>query len=171
MGSGLSWLLCCVTQGKLLNFAEPQRPHLHNECILSVLTLWGYCLKKMGWFKWSPWCSALCTVAVQQTSLGGGCYQPALFAWALRAWCHMVSPQKCLLTIGASAELGLLPSSLRKHCEDDNIYSPTTFTENLENIGGTLEEEKVGAHVGTAWLFSLPGCTAAHCHHTGCCIF
>lgn len=92
----------------------------------------------------------------------GGCYQPALFAWALRAWCHMVGPRKCLLTIGASAELGLLPSSLRKHCENDNIYSPTTFTENLENMGGTLEEEKVGAHVGAAWLFSLPGCTAAH---------
>lgn len=100
-----------------------------------------------------------------------GCYQPALFAWALRAWCHMVGPRKCLLTIGASAELGLLPSSLRKHCENDNIYSPTTFTENLENMGGTLEEEKVGAHVGTAWLFSLPGCTAARCNHTGCCIF
>lgn len=101
----------------------------------------------------------------------GGGSQPALFAWAPGAWCHMVGPRKCLLTIGASAELALLPSSLRKHCENDNIYYPTTFTENLENMGGTLGEEKVGAHMGTAWGFSLPECTAARCNHTGCCIF
>lgn len=131
----------------------------------------GILSEKNGMVQVEPLVQCLVYSSCSTDVIWGVCYQPALFAWALRAWCHMVGPRKCLLTIGASAELGLLPSSLRKHCENDNIYSPTTFTENLENMGGTLEEEKVGAHVGTAWLFSLPGCTAAHCNHTGCCIF
>lgn len=92
-------------------------------------------------------------------SRGWGGSQLALFAWALGAWWHMVGSRKCLLITGASAELGLLPSSLRKHCENDNIYSPTTFTENPENTGGTLGEGKVSTHMGSVCLFSLPGCT------------